>query len=160
MTQWANELKLEHSRYPLRLDLKNLTVVADTIDGAVPMDRMGSAENWVGYHLIAHLDLHEWFVNRSLPVPRMLFIDQLSQVYFPADRDADGSLSEISEEDQQAVTRMLKFLLSVVEELAPHFQVIITEHADIAEPWYRNTVIERWRGAGHMLVPPDWPRQE
>src|SRR5262249_7560354 len=78
MTQWAGELKLEHSRYPLRLDLKNLTVVADTIDGAVPMERMGSAENWVGYHLIAHSALHEWFVKRSRPVPRMLFIDQPS----------------------------------------------------------------------------------
>ena len=26
MTQWARDLGLEHSRYPLRLDLKNLTV--------------------------------------------------------------------------------------------------------------------------------------
>lgn len=159
MTQWAGELHLEHSRYPLRLDLKKLTVVADTIDGAVPMERMGSAENWVGYHLIAHLALHEWFVNRSRPVPRMLFIDQPSQVYFPADRDADGSMSEIGEEDQLAVKRMLKFVLSVVESLAPHFQVVMTEHADIAEPWYRGTIIERWRG-GTMLVPSDWPRQE
>jgi Protein of unknown function (DUF3732) len=91
MTQWARDLGLEHSRYPLRLDLKNLTVVADTADGPVPMSRMGSGENWVGYHLIAHLALHHWFVQRARPVPRFLFLDQPSQVYFPAEKDVEGS---------------------------------------------------------------------
>ncbi|MDZ7853550.1 MAG: DUF3732 domain-containing protein [Halomonas sp.] len=52
MTDWARELDLEHSKYPLRLDIKKLTIVADTADGPVPMDRIGSGENWVGYHLI------------------------------------------------------------------------------------------------------------
>ena len=51
MTEWARTLELEHSKFPLRLDIKKLTIVADTADGPVPMDRMGSGENWVGYHL-------------------------------------------------------------------------------------------------------------
>lgn len=157
MTQWAGELKLEHSAYPLRLDLKKLTIVADTIDGAVPMERMGSGENWVGYHLIAHLALHEWFVKRDRPVPRLLFVDQPSQVYFPAERDVDGSLSTVDEDDRQAIRRMLKLVAAVVEALSPDFQVIINEHADIAEPWYQEAVVERWRG-GLKLVPDDWPR--
>ena len=106
MTKWASDLKLEHSAFPLRLDLRKLTIVADTIDGAVPMDRMGSGENWVGYHLIAHLALHQWFVNRGRPVPRMLFVDQPSQVYFPAERDVDGSLNTVEEDDQQAIRRI------------------------------------------------------
>lgn len=69
-------------------------------------------------------------------------------------------MTEIGEEDQIAVKRMFKFVLSVVEELAPNFQVIVTEHADIAEAWYRDTVVERWRGIGNTLVPVDWPRAE
>ncbi len=157
MTQWARDLGLEHSRYPLRLDLKNLTVVADTADGPVPMSRMGSGENWVGYHLIAHLALHHWFVQRARPVPRFLFLDQPSQVYFPAEKDVEGSMSLISEDDRVAVSRMFRLVFDVVKEVAPGLQVIITEHADINEDWYQGAVVERWRG-GLKLVPEEWPR--
>lgn len=157
MTEWARELELEHSKFPLRLDIKKLTIVADTADGPVPMDRMGSGENWVGYHLIGHLALHEWFTKRSRPTPRFLFLDQPSQVYFPPEKDVDGSMSMVSENDRYAVARMFKFVFEVVEAMAPDFQVVITEHADINEDWYQGAVIEKWRG-GLKLVPDDWPR--
>jgi phage shock protein A len=157
MTQWARDLGLEHSKFPLRLDIKNLTIVADTADGPVPMARMGSGENWVGYHLIAHLALHQWFVQRRRPVPGFLFLDQPSQVYFPADKDAEGSMRSVSEDDRLAVGRMLKLVFDAVNEVAPGLQVIITEHADIDQAWYQAALIERWRG-GLKLVPEDWPR--
>ncbi|EXI69523.1 MAG: hypothetical protein AW08_00016 [Candidatus Accumulibacter adjunctus] len=159
MTDWARELDLEHSKFPLRLDLKRLTIVADTADGPVPMDRMGSGENWVGYHLIAHLALHEWFTQRGRPVPRFLFLDQPSQVYFPPEKDIDGSMSGVVEDDRQAVVRMFQFVFKVVSELAPGLQVVMTEHADIKEDWYQNAIVERWRG-GAKLVPEEWPRSE
>jgi Protein of unknown function (DUF3732) len=159
MTQWARNLDLEHSKFPLRLDLKNLTIVADTADGPVPMARMGSGENWVGYHLIAHLALHHWFVERSRPVPRFLFLDQPSQVYFPAEKDVDGSMSLVSEDDRLAVSRMFRLVFDVVKEVAPGLQVVITEHADISEDWYQAAVVERWRG-GLKLVPEDWPPKQ
>ena len=157
MTKWARELELEHSASPLRFDLKNLTIVADTADGPIPMARMGSGENWVGYHLIAHLALHQWFVERALPVPHFLFLDQPSQVYFPSEKDVDGSLSVVSEDDRMAVSRMFHLVFNAVAAVAPGMQVIVTEHADINEEWYRTAVIERWRG-GLKLVPEDWPR--
>jgi len=157
MTEWARLLELEHSKFPLRLDLKRLTIVADTADGPVPMDRMGSGENWVGYHLIGHLALHEWFTARERPVPRFLFLDQPSQVYFPPEKDVDGSIAVIGEDDRLAVSRMFQFVFGVVEKLSPNFQVVITEHADISEKWYQDAVVERWRG-GLKLVPDDWPR--
>lgn len=159
MTDWARQLDLEHSKYPLRLDIRKLTIVADTADGPVPMDRMGSGENWVGYHLIGHLALHEWFTQRDRPVPRFLFLDQPSQVYFPPEKDADGSMAKIGEDDRHAVSRMFRFVFDVVAFLAPGFQVIMTEHADINEDWYQSSVVERWRG-GLALVPADWPRAE
>lgn len=157
MTDWAHELELEHSIYPLRLEIKKLTIVADTADGPVPMDRMGSGENWVGYHLIAHLALHEWFTERGRPVPRFLFLDQPSQVYFPPEKDVDGSMATVGEDDRRAVSRMFRFVFDVVEKLSPGFQVVITEHADINEAWYQDAVVERWRG-GAKLIPDDWPR--
>ena len=158
MTGWAHDLDLEHSKFPLRLSIKKLTIVADTADGAVPMDRMGSGENWVGYHLIGHLALHEWFTERGRPVPRFLFLDQPSQVYFPPEKDIDGSMELIGEDDRRAVSRMFQFVFEVVKKIAPGFQVVITEHADINKDWYQEAVVERWRGK--KLVPDDWPRAE
>lgn len=158
MTDWARELDLEHSKHPLRLDIKKLTIVADTADGPVPMDRMGSGENWVGYHLIGHLALHEWFTQHERPVPHFLFLDQPSQVYFPPEKDVDGSMAMIGEDDRHAVSRMFRFVFDVVAGVAPGFQVIMTEHADINEKWYQSSIVERWRG-GLALVPEDWPRE-
>jgi hypothetical protein len=160
MTEWARVLDLEHSKFPLRLDIKKLTIVAATADGPpVPMDRMGSGENWVGYHLIGHLALHEWFTKRNRPVPRFLFFDQPSQIYFPPEKDVDGSMDMVKEDDRHAVSRMFRFVFDVVETLKPGFQVVITEHADINEDWYQAAVVEKWRG-GLKLVPDDWPRGE
>lgn len=54
---------------------------------------------------------------------------------------------------------MFKFVFKVVSELAPRFQVVITEHADLQEDWYQHAIVERWRG-GAKLVPEEWPRSE
>ncbi|MFB3896959.1 MAG: DUF3732 domain-containing protein [bacterium] len=157
MSKWAQELHLEYSEYPLRLDLKHLTVVADSDEGPTPMKGMGSGENWVGYHLIAHLALHKWFVKRNRPVPRFLFIDQPSQVYFPEDQDwVRGKVNHGKDsEDRNAVKRMYKLALEVVEQLSPSFQIIVTDHANIDETWFQECIIERWR-EGKKLVPIDW----
>ncbi len=159
MSDWARLLELEHSASPLRLDLKKLTIVADTDDGPVPMDRMGSGENWVGYHLIGHLALHKWFVDRDRPVPRFLFLDQPSQVYFPPETDITGFISTVTEDDREAVSRIFRFAFDVVNAMTLRFQVVITEHADINEDWYQGAVVERWR-QGLKLVPDDWPRTD
>jgi len=153
MSGWAKLLKLEHSNYPLRLDLKLLNVVADTDDGPVSMDCMGAGENWVGYHLITHLALHKWFTKKNRPVPRFLFIDQPSQVYFPA--DSDLKVANIKDEDRQAVATMYHLALDVVKELSPKIQIIITDHADLREQWFQECVIEKWR-EGNKLVPDHW----
>lgn len=159
MSAGAQGLMLEHSASPLRLDAKRLTLIADTETGPVPMSRMGSGENWVGYHLIAHLSLHSWFSHRARPVPRFLFLDQPSQVYFPPEREvaAEMSVNDLSEDDRSAVKRMFQYVFSAVQSASPSFQVIVTEHADINEEWYQSAVVERWRG-GLKLVPEDWPR--
>lgn len=155
MSEWARELRLEHSENPLRLDLKRLTVIADGNAGPIPMERMGSGENWVGYHLIAHFALHKLFVKQKRPVPRFLFIDQPSQVYFPEDRDWERTEGGERGEDREAVSRMYLLALQVVEKLNPGFQIIITDHANINEPWFQDCIVERWR-EGLKLVPPEW----
>lgn len=156
MTEWAQQLKLEHSAYPLRFNLKKLTIVSDTPDGPIPMERMGSGENWVGYHLIGHLSLHKWFAEHNSPVPEFIFLDQPSQVYFPPEPVDDRSVSDLKDDDRKELRRMFELVFKAVSDAHPGFQVIITEHADINEPWYQEAISERWRG-GLKLVPEDWP---
>ena len=153
--KWAEQLGLEHSENPMRLDKKKLLVVADSPAGPIPMDSMGSGENWVGYHLIALFPLHNHFTKTDRPVPRFLFLDQPSQVYFPADKDLGGTMENIRDEDREAVARMFKLAYEVAQSLAPNFQIVVTDHADIAEKWFQDRVVERWRGSV-KLVPSDW----
>ncbi|HMV51923.1 MAG TPA: DUF3732 domain-containing protein [Blastocatellia bacterium] len=157
MTDWANNLELEHSRNPVRLDLSKLTVLVDRDDRPIPLNHMGSGANWVGFHLIAHLALHRHFVQHGRPVPAFLFLDQPSQVYYPPDKDTElqGSLAGIGDEDQLAVSRMYNLIFDVVENLSPNFQVVVTDHADLAEARFQSVIAERWRG-GQALVPQDW----
>ncbi|MBI2569834.1 MAG: DUF3732 domain-containing protein [Candidatus Schekmanbacteria bacterium] len=160
VTVTARELELEHSDHPLRFNLKKLTIVADTPTGAVPMDRMGSGANWIGYHIAVHLALHRLFVEAKRPVPRFLFLDQPSQVYFPADRDTAGRLEvgregRVVDEDRIAVLLMFQIVRDFASSLHGEFQVVVTEHADPVQDWYQDSVVERWRD-GKKLIPAEW----
>ena len=159
LTAWSERLELEHRGNPFRLDIRKLQVVADTDTGPILMDRMGSGANWLGCHLIAHLALHTWFVQKGRPVPRFLFLDQPSQVYFPADQGADGSMTVLEDEDRLAVLRIFELIREVVESLDGAFQVIVTEHADPTESWYQAAIVERWKN-GEALIPSDWSDDE
>jgi cob(I)alamin adenosyltransferase len=163
MSDFAVKLDLEFKGNPYRLDMKSLTVVADA-EKAIPMSRMGSGENWLGCHLIALLALHKHFVTAGRPVPGMLIIDQPSQVYFPnmgAYKQLSGDESELlgdaaADADISAVARMFQTLYNLVEELAPNFQIIVTEHANLPEKWFQESLVEPpWRD-GRALIPSDW----
>ncbi|MEQ3657818.1 MAG: DUF3732 domain-containing protein [Glaciecola sp.] len=160
MTRWARELGLEHSENPIRLDITKLTVVAETPSGRTPLYRIGSGENWVGYHLVAYLALAKWFIEQNRPVGRFIFFDQPTQVYFPSDNSNTGNLNEIeNDEDREAVKRMFEWIFKVVEELSPNLQVIITDHADIDEDWFQSSIADtKWRGE-NALIPKHWYEQ-
>ena len=162
MTRWAEFLQLEH-RAPYRLDLNNLTVVADRPGRPIPMQRMGGGKNYLGCHLVALLALHEQFVQNNCPVPGFLLLDQPTQVYFPSTQQykaLSGTTQETieSDADLDAVRRMFDLLFSVCAELAPNFQIIILEHANLPDERYQEAVIENpWSGIGqHALVPEGW----
>lgn len=53
--------------------------------------------------------------------------------------------------------KMYELIFLAVKELAPTFQIIVTDHADLrSSSDFQTSVIERWRGAGVGLVPKDW----
>lgn len=157
MTSWARELGLEHSEHPIRLDVNKLTVVAETPFGRTPLYRMGSGENWVGYHLVTYLALAKWFIEQSRPVGNFIFFDQPTQVYFPSDSSVTGNLNEIADdEDREAVKKMFEWIFKIVEQLSPNLQVIITDHADIEEDWFQEAIADvKWRG-DNALIPAHW----
>jgi hypothetical protein len=156
LTRYAGILGLEHGENPLRLDRKNLTVVADTIEGPLPLTQIGSGENWVGYHLAAHMALHKLFRARRRPVPAFLMIDQPSQAHYPPDSDV-GAVTGMEGEDHQAVARLYRTLYDFVGELNAGMQVIVTDHVELLQPWFRESIRERWRD-GIKFVPADWLR--
>ena len=156
MTEYSNRLDLEHKGSSLRLDIKKLSVVANTEDGPIPLNRMGSGENWVGYHVLAHLALHWWFRCRSRPVPAFLILDQPTQAYYPPDTQ-DGSLEEIEfDEDRTAVLSLFRLMFDACQEINAPFQLIVLDHAHLREPWFEDAIVEEWRG-DNALVPYDWP---
>lgn len=156
LTKFASVLNLEHGENPLRLDLKHLTVVADTDDGPLSLSQMGSGENWVGYHVATHLSLHSLFRRRHRPVPAFLMLDQPSQAHYPPERDQDGKIDGLGDEDQAAVHQFYGLLHRYSEDV-PEMQLIVTDHVELLDDWFRGAIIERWRD-GIALVPIDWLR--
>jgi hypothetical protein len=84
--------------------------------------------------------------------------DQPSQAHYPPDRDADGSLDVLADEDQTAVFQLFKLIADVAAELAPDLQIIIMDHADLKHDWFQSAVVERWH-RGQKLVPMSWIEQ-
>jgi hypothetical protein len=152
MTDYARFLQLEGSEYFVRLDPNELTVAVQRPGGRVTLQRMGSAENWVGYHLVTHLALHHWFVTQNRPIPRFVMFDQPTQAFFP-EEVIDATNDENA--DWEAVRRQFTLMRDVVASLAGELQVIVCDHANLADDWFQEAVVENWRN-GEAFIPTDW----
>lgn len=162
MTRFIQKFEAEFQDFPARLDLRRLTVIFDRPDRPVPMSRTGGGENYLAYHLSALLALHMFVTQNNCPIPRFLVIDQPTQVYFPSEqayKDADGSLQKTeADADLAAVRRLFEILLKFTQEDVPGFQIIITEHANLPEPWFQDALVEEPWSKPPALVPEDWPQ--
>ena len=155
MTDYATDLDLEHTEGRIRLDLNRLSVVAETVTGPIPLDRIGSGENWVGYHVITLLALHHWFREQNRPVPGFLVFDQPSQAHYPPDIDQHGRGDRLQDADRRAVHDLFKFMHSVSQKIGENFQLIVLDHAHIDDDWFNDDIVEEWRGE-EGLVPLEW----
>jgi hypothetical protein len=129
--------------------------------GSVPMSRTGGGENHLAYHLSTLLALHLFATKSDRPLPRFIMIDQPTQVYFPSEqvyKAADGSIQKTEEDaDLAAVRRLFAWLRKFTEELAPGFQIIVTEHANLRDEWFQAALVEKPWSKPPALVPDDWP---
>jgi len=152
MTPMAQQLGLEHAQTGVRIDLGRLTVLADTATGPVYMDTgIGSAKNWVGYHLAAALGLQRHFVEQNRPVPGFLVLDQPTQAFFPSQQAHD----EASDEDRIDARAQFELLRDVAAALENRLQIIVLDHADFDDRWFQDAVVEKWRD-GRALIPYAW----
>jgi hypothetical protein len=93
--------------------------------------------------------LHDWFVDKRRPVPRFLVLDQPSQVYFPS--DTPDSRARARDE----VKRIYRWLIERTQALGGALQLIVTDHADFDEPWFREIVRHDWWIGNGSLMPED-----
>ena len=156
LAEFGRKLDLEHCDYLVRIDHKRLTVVAETETGGIYLSQMGSGQNWVGYHVGAHLSLHKHFHRRQRPVPSFLLLDQPSQAHYPPDLDQDqfGRIDNLRSEDQNAVLQLFSLLNDFCADVDP-MQLIVIDHVELREKWFEDAMVQRWRD-GDALVPDSW----
>ncbi|MCU1156867.1 DUF3732 domain-containing protein [Stenotrophomonas maltophilia] len=163
VSRYIQKFNAEFGPYPARLNLPQLTIVFDRPERPVPMGRTGGGENHLAYHLSALLALHLFAAQNNRPIPRFLLIDQPTQVYFPSEqvyRDADGSVQNTEKDaDLDAVRRLFELLLKFTKEDVPGFQLIVTEHANLREQWFQDSLVEEPWTKPPALVPEEWPSE-
>ena len=126
------------------------------------LGEVGSASNWVSFHLALICALQEYFisqVNQISPVPSFSIFDQPSQVYFPRVRKEtdDDPEYENKDEDEEAVKKMFETIATSVTKMKGKWQVIVLEHArnDIYGDIENVVEVVEWRN-GEKLIPEIW----
>jgi len=162
MTMLVKEFKAFFSEFPFRLDMRNLTVVVQRPGNPVPMIRTGGGANWLAYHISALLALHLYASENRIPIPRFLMLDQPTQVYFPSQtiyESVAGDAERVKrvDVDLEAARKLFETLLNYTKELVPGFQLIVTEHANFADDWFQDALVEEPWMSPPALVPQDWP---
>jgi len=65
--------------------------------------------------------------------------------------------SDISVPDLEAAKKLFETLLNYTRVLVPGFQLIVTEHANFADSWFQDALVEEPWMNPPALVPQDWP---
>lgn len=65
------------------------------------------------------------------------------------------SIDDPQDEDRQAVERLFKWVFDTTSSLAPEFQVIITDQADLKHDWFQDAIVGRWP-RDEKLIPASW----
>ncbi|HAG97245.1 MAG: hypothetical protein CMK83_03970 [Pseudomonadales bacterium] len=147
-----------------KIDIKELTIKVRGNEGDWHfLAEVGSASNWVSFHIAAMCAFQEFFA--SLPgssVPSFVIFDQPSQVYFPKIPLVEGSEKEedfksYKDEDFYAVKKIFKTLSESYSKPGSSWQFIVLDHADKAI--YGDIIniheVDEWR-EGKKLIPPEW----
>ncbi|MBL1419296.1 MAG: DUF3732 domain-containing protein [Alphaproteobacteria bacterium] len=143
-------------------DSKELNIKVLSEDGFWHfLAEVGSASNWVSFHLALMCSLQEFFLTQdNSPIPNFVIIDQPSQVYFPKlsrGKELDDAREDIPDEDVIAVKWMFSALANSIISSGNSWQCIILDHVDSEIYGDIDGIHEVavWRD-GEKLIPEEW----
>ena len=121
---------------------------------------VGSASNWVSFHLALMCSLQEYLINQPMSsVPSFVIFDQPSQVYFPKVKHGEDSdhNKNYDNEDVDAVKKIFKTVSNSISTNNGAWQSIILDHADSSIYGDIDGVheVDEWRN-GIKLIPKEW----
>lgn len=156
------QLDVEHPEDPVDFVIKDLTVRVKNQTGRDDyLWEIGSASNWLSYHISLILALQHFFQSKSsVNVPNFIIFDQPSQVYFPRTQyNPDEAEAQLNDDDKNAVRKIFETLSVFVKNAKFDIQIIVTEHAD-DDIWgnipdSKIHLVEKWRN-NVKLVPVEW----
>ena len=143
-------------------DVEDLNISVLSTDGNWHyLAEVGSASNWVAFHLALFCSLQEYFTGqKTSSVPSFVIFDQPSQVYFPKvkrESEEQDDDPKYEDEDVNAVTQMFKTVADSIIAKNGAWQGIILDHAERniygkIEGVYE---VEELQG-GDKLIPEEW----
>jgi Protein of unknown function (DUF3732). len=110
--------------------------------------------------------LHKYFITQKRPVPGFIVLDQPTQGFFVSAEEYKkiidtNNANQIFQDDRQDIQNMFNFFFEACKQLAPNFQIIILEHAQLNNLQYQNALVEEpWNGADRALIPNSWIEDE
>jgi hypothetical protein len=81
-------------------------------------------------------------------------LDQPTQAYYPSEIERRTGVAE-RDSDREGVRRRFRVLYDIAAELSPNVQVIVCDHANLPEEWFRQSAVHNWRD-GAALIPQAW----
>lgn len=125
------------------------------------LSEVGSASNWVSFHIALMCALQEYFLElEGSSVPSFVIFDQPSQVYFPKLKRGNEYFEEdpkYEDEDVEAVKKIFTTLAKSVLSRKGEWQSIVLDHADSNIYGDIDGVyeVDIWRD-GKKLIPVEW----
>lgn len=164
ITDFMKKFQTDYSNKQFSFSLKNLEVSFWNNGYNTSLKKIGGAENYLAIHLSTLLAIHSFATQNHRPIPEFLLIDQPSQVYFPSEvpyKKMSGSTEETEKtfriSDMEKARNMFKILYDFTQQEVPGFQLIITEHANLKDEWFKRALIEFPWTKPPALIPDDWP---
>ena len=152
----------KYRRVAPKFSIKDLNIAVLSNEGHWHfLSEVGSASNWVSFHIALMCSLQEYFLQLDLScVPNFVIMDQPSQVYFPKLKRSDKNNEyepQYENEDINAVKSMFKTIAKSVLAKKGAWQCIILDHADSSIYGDIDGVYEvgEWRN-GDKLIPEEW----
>ncbi len=178
MNEIGNKLDFEYKPINLHFDIKTFELYhLKEGNKKVYLRSMGSGANWLYSHVCLFLSFIRFFssLGDKSFVPTILFLDQPSQVYFPAmidlstekfdaeelkEKEKGEKGKEEVDDDMRAVTNLFIQIADVLNSIKVQYgflpQIIISDHADnlnLGEYYnFENFVRKRWRKEGDGLI--------